>query len=263
MIRSFRSTLLTLASRGYLLGGLGTMAGLTFLSVMINVGDAEPTVDERGPLGESVTMAQLDSAEGLAVAMGGTIALIGMVVLAIHASVIASDYANGTIRNLLVRQPNRLRLLAGKSLALVVATTGAVAVTVVVGTATAVAFAPAGADTSLWFGGDGLAELGRTTLNVSLAALGWGLFGQVLAVASRSAVVSLATGVLVAIPLDMTISDTAEGAKRWLPGQILQSISRGGTTDVDYAPALVTAGVAVAVAAAASAVLFQRRDVVA
>lgn len=263
MIRSFRSTLLTLASRGYLLGGLGAIVGLACLSVMINVGDAEPTVDTRGPLGESLTLAQLDSSDGLALAMGGTIALVGMVVLAVHANVIAADYANGSIRNLLVRQPNRLRLLAGKSLALAVATVGAVLVMVAVSAAAALAFAPAGTDTGLWFDGDGLAALGRTFANLTMAALGWGLFGQVLAVASRSAVVSLATGVIVAIPLDMTLSETAEGTKRWLPGQILQSISRGGTVDVDYDLALITALVAIVVAAVASAALFQRRDVVA
>ena len=62
MIRSARANLLLLTSRNYLLAGLGCTALLAFVTVMLNVGETEATVDERGPLGEAATLDQLASA---------------------------------------------------------------------------------------------------------------------------------------------------------------------------------------------------------
>jgi hypothetical protein len=49
MIRSARANLWLLTSRNYLLAGLGCTGLLAFITVMLNVGEAEATVDERGP----------------------------------------------------------------------------------------------------------------------------------------------------------------------------------------------------------------------
>ena len=54
-----------------------------------------------------------------------------------------------------------------------------------------------------------------------------GLLGQVVATLSRSSVVSLATGVMIAIPLDMIVTDTIESARPWLPGQLFQAVAQG------------------------------------
>lgn len=263
MIGSFRGTLMTLTSRNYVMGGLGAVVLLAFLSVMLNVGEAEETPDSRGPLGDSLTFSDLATAEAPAQALGGTIGLVGMVILAVHATAIASDYSTGAIRNLLVRQASRPRLLAGKALALAAVTLVAVGAILATTVLTARLFVPSDIDTSQWFTTEGVAALARSTGNLTLAALGWGLLGQVLAVLSRSAVVSLAVGVGLAIPIDMTISNAVDGAEPWLPGRILQALASGGTQDIAYDRALTTALIAAALATIGSMVIFRHRDVTA
>jgi ABC-2 type transport system permease protein len=261
MIRSTRAHLLLLTSRNYLLAGLGCTGLLAFITVMLNVGEAEATVDERGPLGEAPTLDQLAASRGLALALGGTITLVGLVLMALNASAVAADHSTGMVRNLLVRQPSRLRLLAGKSLALAVATLAVTALTVAVTIGAGLAFAPQGVDTAEWFTGDGLRALAETTGNLYLAALGWGLLGQVVATLSRSSVVSLATGVMIAIPLDMIVSDTIESARPWLPGQLFQAVARGGTQHLDYGSSLATVLAGGVAALALALAVFDRRDV--
>ena len=261
MIRSARANLLLLTSRNYLLAGLGCTGLLAFITVMLNVGEAEPTVDERGPLGEGPTLDQLASSRGLALALGGTITLVGLVLMAVNASAVASDYSTGTVRNLLVRQPNRLRLLAGKSFALAVATLVVTALVVAVTVGAGMAFAPEGVDTAEWFTADGLRALVESSGNLYLAALGWGVLGQVVATLSRSSVVGLATGVMIAIPLDMIVTDTIDSARPWLPGQLFQAVARGGTQHLEYGSSLATVATAAVAGLAVAMAVFHRRDV--
>jgi ABC-2 type transport system permease protein len=261
MIRSARANLLLLTSRNYLLAGLGCAGLLAFITVMLNVGAAEATVDERGPLGDSPTLDQLASARGLALALGGTVTLVGLVLMAVNASAIASDYSTGTVRNQLVRQPNRLRLLAGKSLALAVATAGVVALVVAVTIGAALAFAPAGVDTAEWFTGEGVRAIAETSGNLYLAALGWGVLGQVVATLSRSSIVSLTTGVMIAIPLDMIVTQASDTARPWLPGQLFQAVARGGTQHLEYASSFATVLAGGLAALTVALAVFCRRDV--
>jgi ABC-2 type transport system permease protein len=96
-----------------------------------------------------------------------------VVALALFAIAIAGEYSQGTLRNLLVRQPRRVRLLAGKLLALACFTAIAVVVGVVAATLTALLVAP-GQDipTTAWFTSDGWAALGSGLGNLLLATLG-------------------------------------------------------------------------------------------
>lgn len=261
MSRSAKSTLIQLLSRNYLIAGIGCSAILAFVTVMLNIGSPEEVVEERGPLGESATLEQVASSGGLALALAGTITMVGMVQLAVNASVIASDYSTGSIRNLVVRQPNRLRLLAGKTLALGVATLAVTVAMVVVTTAAAVAFAPAEVDTSVWFSGSGFRALGETSVNYFVALLGWGVLGQVVATLTRSSVVALATGVMIAIPLDLVLADTVESSRPWLPGQLFQALAHGGTRHLAYASSLVTVLGAGAACLILSFGVFHYRDI--
>jgi ABC-2 type transport system permease protein len=261
MIRSARANLLLLTSRNYLLAGLGCTGLLAFISIMLNVGSAEATVDERGPLGESPTLDQLASSQGLALALGGTVTLVGLVLMAVNATAVAADHSTGMVRNQLIRQPNRMRLLAGKSLALAVVTAAVIALVVAVTIGAGVAFAPDGVDTAEWFTGDGLRALGETSGNLYLAALGWGVLGQVVATLSRSSIVSLTTGVMIAIPLDMIVTQTSDSARPWLPGQLFQAVARGGTQHLDYASSLATVLAGGIAALTVALAVFHHRDV--
>ena len=52
-------------------------------------------------------------------------------------------------------------------------------------------------------------------------------------------------------------------ADRWLPGQLLSAVSEGGTANVTFSHALVTATAYTVIAVAACAALFTKRDVTA
>jgi ABC-type transport system involved in multi-copper enzyme maturation permease subunit len=251
-----------LASRSYLLAGIVTSAVLALVTVMLYVGSTDDVIEERGPLGESATLEIIGSSDGLALAVGSTISMVGLVMMAVHASVIASDYSTGMIRNLVVRQPDRLRLLVGKVVALAFATLLVTLVVVATSTVAAVAFAPPEVDTSRWFTNEGLLALLAGGANYFLAALGWGVFGQVIAVLARSAIVALAIGVMVAIPIDLALTDTVERARPWLPGQLLQAVARGGTTTLEYGPSVVTVLAASVLGLGVSILVFRSRDIV-
>ena len=101
-----------------LLGGAGAIVGFAVLTVVLTFTTASTTPVDQGPGGEGLTLAQLAAADGLARTVASAAQFIGVVGLAVFAISIAGEYAQGTLRNLLVRQPGRVRLLAGKLLAL-------------------------------------------------------------------------------------------------------------------------------------------------
>ena len=72
---------------------------------------------------------------------------------------------------------------------------------------------------------------------------------------------SLATGVMIAIPLDMIVTDTIESARPWLPGQLFQAVAGGGTQHLEYWSSFVTVLAGGVAALAVALAVFHRRDV--
>ncbi|HEX4081808.1 MAG TPA: ABC transporter permease, partial [Acidimicrobiales bacterium] len=119
--------------------------------------------------GGSPSLTTLARPDGLVQGVDRVAVLLGIVAFGIAAAQIAGEYSLGTLRQLLVRQPRRLVLLAGKLLgivsflvlALVVAAGAAMVVALVAAHARHVA-------TAAWFTptgiGDLLRELGDLTL---------------------------------------------------------------------------------------------------
>jgi hypothetical protein len=70
-------------------------------------------------------------------------------------------------------------------------------------------------------------------------------------------------GFVYLLPFEGIFSAVVKGADRWLPGQVLSAISEGGTGNVTFAHALVTATAYTVIAAALGAILFAKRDVTA
>jgi ABC-type transport system involved in multi-copper enzyme maturation permease subunit len=161
---------------------------------------------------------------------------------------------NGGMRNLLVRQPRRVRLLAGKLLAVAGLVTIAVLVSVAAGR---------GLDTGAWTTATGLQALASGAGDLVLATLGWGLLGAALGIVLRSPAPAVGVGVAYALPLEAILTAAWSQGARWLPGQLLGALATGGTADVTYARAAVLLAVYLAIALAAAATLFARRDVTA
>ena len=261
MRRSFTSEWLKLRRRG-MLAALATVVGVTGLVTLLSISRAG--LAGQGPRGrEFFSLAALQGSHGLALVIARSSGLLGVVALAVFASAFASEFSQGTLRNLLVREPRRLHLLAGKYAAMVSAAAGAVVVAVAAGVPLAFVTASGrGIPTSAWSSGAGLAALAHTILNLVLAVIGWGTFGAVLAVILRSPVTAIGVGLAWALPLEAILGATINGLDRWLPGQLLDTLAAGGNATATYAGAALTLLLYGAVAIAVAAVVFTRRDVV-
>lgn len=171
MLGAFTSEWVKLRRRSMLLWGFGGGLLFTVLATVITIERAQKTF----PPGEGhhfhATVAQLSQPDGLVHGVVDVSNLVGIVALSLFAGAVASEYSQGTLRNLLVRQPRRVQLLSGKFLALVLFF--GLAVLLAIGVAAGVAFALApskGIDTSAWTSTTGLNDLGQSILHVYLAA---------------------------------------------------------------------------------------------
>jgi ABC-type transport system involved in multi-copper enzyme maturation permease subunit len=245
-----------------LIGGLSSMILVATLGAVLGVATAGDQSTSGPRAGDAITLAQLHSARGLAAALGQSTTLLGVVALCLCAAALAGEFSGGTIRNLLVREPRRLRLLAGMTIGVL---TFVAAITLAaLGVASLVAMAIAstkGVHLSVWFGAAGLSYLGHTVGNLLLATLGFGLIGAVLAVVLRSPVAAIGAGVAYALPVEAILSATIGGIDRFLPGQLLQVVAAGGGHAPSYAAAGITLALYGTIAVVAVGALFARRDV--
>jgi ABC-2 type transport system permease protein len=260
MRRSFTSEWLKLRRRG-MLAALATVIAITGLVTFLTISRAGAT--GRGPGDHAfLSLAAARGAGGLALVIGRAGGLLGIVALAVFASTFATEFSQGTLRNLLVREPRRPHLLAGKYLALTSAAAGAVLLAIIVNVPVALAAAAGKAiPTTAWFTGTGLADLARTGVNLCLAIIGWGTLGTLLAVILRSPASAIGVGVAYALPLEGILSSVVHGLNRWLPGQLLDTLAAGGNATASYTAATLTLLAYGALAATLAAVLFTRRDV--
>jgi ABC-2 type transport system permease protein len=260
MTRSFLSEWIKLRRPGMILGGAGTIVGFAILTVVLTLTTASTTSTDQGGVG--VTLAQLATADGLASVLASAATFIGVVALSVFAISIASEYSLGTLRNLLVRQPRRVRLLAGKLVALASFTTLAVIVAGIAAAATALLVAPTqDISTAAWFTSAGWAALAAGLGNLLLATLGWGLVGALLGLVLRTPAAAVGAGLAWALPGELLVTAAWADGARWLPGQLLDTLAQGGTTAVTYGSAGLLLALYGVVAMVAGTTLFARRDV--
>ena len=217
-----------------------------------------------GPSGRAISLASLAESSGLLTGLSRAVMLIGIVALCVAASQMAGEYTQGTLRNLLIRRPQRLQLLSGTWAALVTFMAGAFAVAAVVSGATALVAAQAkGVDTSAWFTGSGLSSSLQSVGEGALAVAGYTTLGAALGSIMRAPVVAVAVAIGWLLPIEGILGSVISGADRWLPGSLLTTIASGGTTTVALGAALVTVAAYLAGAMGVAGALFQRRDVAA
>jgi len=262
MIRAFRSEWLKMRRPAIILGGGGAMIGFAVLAIVLTLSRLGGSGPGPGGPDSVVTAAEVAASNGFASLMGTSSTFIGVVALTVCATVIGMDYANGTLRNLLVRQPQRLRLLAGKVLAL----SSFVAVFVVLAygaaLATALLLTPGhGVSTTAWFTAAGLQSLFAALGNLLLASLAWAGIGVVLVVLLRSTAVAVAGGLAYILVVEPLLTLAWSGGKQWLPGQLIRTVAGGGAASVSYASALTLVALFLLVAGIITGALFQHRDV--
>jgi ABC-2 type transport system permease protein len=219
---------------------------------------------QASPNGGIVTLHQLAQPNGLVIGVARAAMLLGVVAFGIAASQVASEYSLGTLRQLLVRQPRRAVLLAGKMLGTITFLVLALCFAAVVALIVAVVAARTrGVPTSAWFTGTGLGDLFRELGDLVLATIGYSVLGMALGQFVRSAVFAVIVGFAWLIAVENIITRIVPSAQQWLPGASILAVASGGAEGVGYGHGLILGAVYLLVAIAAAMTVFLRSDVTA
>ncbi|MEU4363340.1 ABC transporter permease [Promicromonospora sp. NPDC023987] len=256
---AFSSELIKLRQSTYWICA-AAMAAFMAITMVIAVPGPEVTSD-RGPAGLVLSSEALTASDGLGRSLGNSITFIGIVTLTVVAINVGSEYNHGVIRNLLVRQPHRTRLFFGKITALMGYLTVAVVLASTCGAVLAELLAGSDVETGAWWTRAGLAASAGGMGNVVVATWGWAAFGIALAMLLRSAPATIGVGVAYALPVEILLVELSDDLSRWLPGQLFQSLARGGSESVDHTGALVGSLGWTAAATVLALLVFRYRDV--
>lgn len=263
MIRAIRAELVKHRRRSVLqLIALATVV-LSVGGALVVVTAAEPAATAtRGPGGRSITVESLSAAGGGTQVFSTVISFIGTFLFVVFVGVVAAEFSRGTMRTMLLRQPDRRRLLVGKTLATLGVAAVVLAVTEVLTWVAALLLAP-GQDiatdrwTSLDALGHAVGDYGTALFWVS----GYAVLATMVGVLIRSVPAALAVGIAWAGPFEHLLQDGWSAASRWFPGLLLEALAAGGTDDVSATRAFVSVAAYVVLAAAVALTSFQRRDV--
>lgn len=262
MIRALRAELVKVLRPRVLLITAAAAAALAVGGAAIVLTTAEPAgtaVPGRGP-----TLEELARAGGGTEVFLAAASFAGFFVLVVFVGAFAVEFGRGTFRTMLLRQPGRLRLLAGKLSGLLVFAAGVLVVTEAATWVAARFIAPSqDIATDKWVTlaalGAGVADFGAALLWVA----GYAVLGMTIAVLIRSVPVAFAVGIAWAGPAEHLLVDAWDPAARFFPGLVLEAFAAGGTPDVTASRAAVTLALYMAAAAVLAGVSFARRDVTA
>ena len=230
------------------------VASLTVLSTAREAGVAS----RRG----GATLAGLTGNGGGTEAFAVGASFLGFLVFVTFIALLAGEFSGGTLRALLLRDPNRRRVVIGKLAGILLVAAGAVALAEALTFAASLAVAPArDLSTAGWISRSSLVAGLADYATVLGGVTGWALFGTALAVIFRSTPVALGVGFAWAGPFENIVVDSWSTGYRVFPGQVLASLIRGGTAELAMGRALLTALLYGAAAAAVTLALVSRRDV--
>ena len=262
MIRTLRAELLKLHRRRLLALAALTIAVFSISTAVIALTTAETARNQPG-FGQGTTIESLSTASGGTEAFTTGAAFAGTFLFVVFVGAIAVEFSRGTVRTMLLRQPGRVRLLAGKLLALLTLAAGGLAIAEALTWLAARLIAPTQdipthAWTSLAAAGHALSDYGAVLFWVT----GYAVFGLTLAVFIRNVPVALAVGIAWAGPFEHLLQDAWQPASRYFPGLLLEAFVAGGTPDVDATRALLTISIYATAAMALAANNFARHDVI-
>jgi ABC-2 type transport system permease protein len=261
VIATFRAEWLRLTSRRGLL-----VAAL----VLLVAGTGGPAIvfASTKPARESSGGSFAPTIESLSAAGGGTqvfryaAAFMGTLVFVLFTGLFAAEHARGTYRTMLLRQPRRVHLLAGKLAALLTYAGAILALLEVIMWVAGWFEASIGrVSTAQWSSAEALGAAVTDYLTVIAWVTGYAVYALTLATLLRSVPIALAVGIGWAGPIEHLVSDSWTAAHQWFPGLLLEVLGQGGTDQVSLARALATSACYVAVTAAVTAIVFRRRDV--
>lgn len=262
MLNSFRSEMQKLRRRPMVLGVVGSMAAFTILATFLTFSNAGSSTTD-GPRGfASLSAEQLAEPSGLVEGIGAATVFIGVIAVVVVAWKVAGEFGNGTIRNLVIRQPSRAKLLGGKLLALWTLVAVAAVTAVAVSAASALLFAPIhDVATSAWFTASGMAAVGSATTNLLVAVAGYAAIGALLGIVVKSAAPAIGIALGWLLPVESLLARFTD-ASEWLPGQAFSDLAAGGA-EMGFTLALAVTLGYVAFGAVGTLALFRWMDVTA
>jgi ABC-2 type transport system permease protein len=217
-------------------------------------GSQEP---ERG-----ATLQALSGFGGGTEAFSLAVSYTGLFVFVLFAANWAGEFSQGTFRTLLMGQPRRPYLLAGKFVGLLAFAAALLLAAEAASWLTSLAIAPSqDVSTSDWFSVDALGAAAGDYGNALFGIGAWACFGMALGVLLRSTPLALAIGIGWAGPFEHITQDAWSASTSWYPGLLLERLALGGTSEVSYAHALTFLVAYVALAAAIGIASFTKRDV--
>jgi len=242
----------------------GTMGAALFFTGLITsfiylmIDSPRGNGDRGRTIGREVLQLASGSVNGFA-SVGG---FLGIIALCVFAAQTAQEYTYGTLRNLLVRQPGRMKILIGKLISMVIFALIMISIAAIVSVAISYILAPgAKVNTDLWLTSAGYHAIFTTFVNVTVSVTAFGIVGMVLGLLLRSPISAISLGVLWLLIVENLLIAVKSSLQSWLPGAQLDAIASGGTLDLTYKHALTVGGIYVAVGATIASVLFVRRDV--
>jgi ABC-type transport system involved in multi-copper enzyme maturation permease subunit len=216
------------------------------------------------PSGRGVSVASLADAGGGTDVFVTAASFAGTLLFVVFVGAVAVEFSRGTFRTMLLHQPRRLHLLAGKMAGLLAFAAGVVAAAEMLTWVAAKLIAPSqDIATAKWISADALVDALSDYGSVLFWLGAYALLGMTIAVLVRSVPVALAIGIAWAGPFEHLVQDAWSPAQRFFPGLLLEAFVAGDTTEVSATRALVTVSLYLVLATAIAATSFGRRDIAA
>jgi ABC-2 type transport system permease protein len=261
MIAALRAELVKLRRRRVLIVTAATTLVFSVGSAAIVLASAEESGDPRE---RGVTLETLEEAGGGTEVFTTAMSFAGTFLFVVFVGAVAVEFSRGTFRTMLLHEPRRLRLLAGKMAGLLAFAAVVLAVAETLTWVTAKLLAPTqDVATGEWVSagalGDALVDYGSVLFWVT----GYALLGMTLAVLVRSVPVALAIGIAWAGPFEHLLQEAWSPAERIFPGLLLEAFVAGGTPEASASRAFWTVTALVVAATVIGATSFARRDIAA
>jgi len=253
-LRKLRRPTLFLGTMGSALFFTGLITSFVYLMIDSPQGN--------GDRGRTISREVLGLASGSVNGFASVGGFLGIIALCVFAAQTAQEYTYGTLRNLLIRQPGRMKILIGKLVSMMLFAIVMITVAAVVSIGISYLLAPgANVSTELWFTSDGVDAIFTTFVNVTISVIAFGIVGMVLGLLLRSPISAISFGVLWLLIVENLLIAVKSSLQSWLPGAQLSAIATGGAIDISYKHALGVGGIYVGVGALVASILFVRRDV--
>ena len=260
MIRMVRAELTKLRRRRVIVATVVAAAAFALVATLAVFLSAAPAGTPR--TGRGVTLGDLARAGGGTRAFAVGASFLGILVFVTFIANVAGEFSHGTFRTLLMRQPRRVRLIAGKMTALLLFAAAVLVVAEILTLVASTLVAPTqGVSTASWFSLAGLGEAAGHYVTALSAVTGWALLGMSLAVVVRSTPLALGIGIAWAGPFEHIIQNAWAAVSRWFPGLLMEALAAGGTPDVSLSRAAPLLVIYIGAAAATAVTLFVRADI--